>query len=78
MATLDYGTVKIVGRETSSIQPKRFLTFLGKVILAYPIGKIVLILDNACIHHVKILKPFLKELKILVKPAPFIATSLQP
>lgn len=40
-----------------------FLLFLRKVITHYPIGKIVLKLDNARIHHAKLLEPFLAEMK---------------
>ena len=37
--------------------------FLKKVLAQYPEGKIVMILDNARIHHAKLLKPFLDENK---------------
>ena len=39
-----------------------FLSFLQNVIWKYP-GKTVMILDNARIHHAKLLKPFLEEYK---------------
>lgn len=38
-----------------------FLKFLHKVLEIYPTGKIVIILDNARIHHAKLLKDFLQE-----------------
>lgn len=63
LATLDYGTGKIVWQEDEQYTAETFLTFLGKVASAYPTGKIVLILDNARIHHAKILEPFLNEQK---------------
>ncbi|MDI6706643.1 MAG: IS630 family transposase, partial [Bacillota bacterium] len=40
-----------------------FLRFLKNVLLQYPTGKIVMILDNAKIHHAKLLEPFLQENK---------------
>ncbi len=38
-----------------------FLSFLQQVLVNYPEGKIVMILDNARIHHAKLIQPFLKE-----------------
>ncbi|MGJ3205671.1 IS630 family transposase, partial [Geobacillus thermoleovorans] len=38
-----------------------FLRFLQLVLERYPTGKIVMILDNARIHHAKLIQPFLKE-----------------
>ena len=35
--------------------------FLKNVLKQYPKGKIVMILDNAKIHHAKLIQPFLKE-----------------
>jgi len=35
--------------------------FLQKVITAYPTGNIAMVLENARIHHTKLLKPFLEE-----------------
>ena len=40
-----------------------FLEFLKKVLKQYPTGKIVMILDNARIHHAKLIQPFLNEHK---------------
>ena len=37
-----------------------FLKFLKKVLELYPKGKIILVLDNARIHHAKLLEEFLK------------------
>jgi hypothetical protein len=39
----------------------KFLVFLKKVVETYPTGKIVMVLDNARIHHAKLLEPFLEE-----------------
>ncbi len=41
------------------------MTFLGKVLEAYPSGTITMVLDNARIHHAKLLEPFLNENKRL-------------
>ncbi|SDE85968.1 IS630 family transposase IS642 [Sporomusa acidovorans DSM 3132] len=38
-----------------------FLEFLKKVLLKYPGQRIVMVLDNAKIHHSKLLVPFLNE-----------------
>ena len=40
-----------------------FLKFLENVLKEYPSGKVVLILDNARIHHAKLIQPFLVEHK---------------
>jgi len=61
LGVLDYekGTVFCVQEER--FDANVFLLFLQKVLKQYPIGKIVLILDNARIHHAKLLQPFLEE-----------------
>jgi len=40
-----------------------FLRFLKNVLIRYPQGKIVMALDNARIHHAKLIQPFLEEQK---------------
>lgn len=62
LATLDYATGQIVWQEDEQYTAETFLYFLKKVVAAYPNGKIVMILDNARIHHAKLLQPFLEEL----------------
>jgi transposase len=62
LATLDYATGCIVWQEDEQYTAETFLAFLRKVVVAYPIGKIVLVLDNARIHHAKLLEPFLDEM----------------
>lgn len=37
------------------------MKFLENVLSLYPTGKIVMILDNARIHHAKLLQPFLDD-----------------
>jgi transposase len=62
LATLDYVTGQIVWQEDEHYTAETFLVFLRKVVVTYPVGKIVLILDNARIHHAKLLEPFLIEM----------------
>ena len=60
---LDYVTGGVHVREYSKGDAASFLHFLESVLLAYPEGKIVLILDNARIHHALLLKDFLEKHK---------------
>ncbi len=62
LATVDYATGKIVWQEDEQYTAETFLNFLQKVIASYPTGKIVIVLDNARIHHAKLLQPFLEEM----------------
>lgn len=62
LATVDYVTGEIVWQEEEQYTALEFLSFLKKVTEAYPTGNMVMILDNARIHHAKMLDPFLKEL----------------
>ena len=61
LATVDYATGQVIWQEDEQYTAETFLSFLQKVISAYPDGKIVIVLDNARIHHAKVLHPFLKE-----------------
>jgi len=63
LATVDYATGQIVWQEDEQYTAETFLTFLQKVLEAYPTGNIVIVLDNARIHHAKLLQPFLGEQK---------------
>jgi len=62
LATVDYATGQIVWQEDEQYTAETFLSFLQKVMLVYPTGKIVMVLDNARIHHAKLLQPFLDEM----------------
>lgn len=44
-----------------------FLDFLKTVLTQYPKGRIVSILDNTKIHHVKLIQPFLEKNKSRLK-----------
>ncbi len=46
---------------------KEFLSFLEKVIVKYPEQRIVMVLDNAKIHHAKLIQPFLEKNKALLQ-----------
>jgi transposase len=63
LATLDYAEGKIVWKEDEQYNAESFLSFLEQVLAAYPIGKIVMVLDNARIHHAKLLSKFLQDNK---------------
>ena len=56
---LDYATGKVYVEEHERYDAKTFLQFLKKVLILYPNGKIVMVLDNARIHHAKLLNDFL-------------------
>lgn len=58
---LDYETGNVYVEEHKSYDAKVFLSFLGHVLEKYPDGRIVMILDNAKIHHAKLLEDFLEE-----------------
>ncbi|WP_235888099.1 IS630 family transposase [Neobacillus paridis] len=62
LATVNYVTGEVVWQEEEQYTAVEFLAFLRKVTAAYPTGNIVMILDNARIHHAKLLEPFLKEM----------------
>ena len=63
LATVNYVTGELVWQEEEQYTAEEFLAFLRKVTAIYPTGKIVMILDNARIHHAKLLEPFIKEME---------------
>ena len=63
IGALDYETGKVICTEEERYDAKTFLKFLQKIVSEYESGKIVIILDNARIHHAKLIKPFLEENK---------------
>ncbi|WP_431520786.1 IS630 family transposase [Clostridium beijerinckii] len=60
---LDYVTGKVYCEEHERYDAQVFQSFLNSVLKEYPKGKIVMILDNARIHHAKLIQPFLNEVK---------------
>lgn len=61
VGVLDYESGKIYCEEHETYDAKVFMGFLQNVLSRYPSGKIVLVLDNARIHHAKLLVPFLEN-----------------
>ena len=51
VGVLNYESGKIYCEEHESYDAKVFLRFLQNILLKYPSGKIVLVLDNARIHR---------------------------
>lgn len=58
---LDYERGKVYIEEHKKYDAEVFLGFLKNVLERYPTGKIVMILDNAKIHHAKLLQDFLSQ-----------------
>jgi transposase len=62
LGTLNYETGEIFCAEEEQYDTQVFLSFLEKVTSKYACEKIVMILDNARIHHAKLIQPFLLSL----------------
>ena len=60
---MDYETGRVYVEEHSRYDAEVFLQFLKNTMSLYGDGKIVMILDNAKIHHAKLLSPFLEEMQ---------------
>jgi transposase len=63
VGVLNYETGAVYCEEHAKYDAKVFLGFLKNVVDLYPQGRIVMILDNARIHHAKLLQPYLDSLK---------------
>ncbi|MNF88878.1 Integrase core domain protein [compost metagenome] len=61
MGVLDYASGDVYCVEEERYDAEVFLTFLQKVVARYPGEKLVIVLDNARIHHAKLIQPFLEE-----------------
>jgi len=59
LGVLNYETGHVYCVEEEKYDAEIFLNFIKKVMILYPTGKILMILDNARIHHAKMLEPFL-------------------
>jgi len=59
VGVLDYETGAVYVEEHERYDAEVFLSFLMNVLAWYPKGKIVMVLDNARIHHAKLLEAFL-------------------
>lgn len=60
---IDYEKGEVLCQEKEQYDAQAFLEFLGYVLDHYSEGKIAMILDNAKIHHAKLIQPFLEEHK---------------
>jgi len=63
LGTLDYESGEIFVVESDSYNAEVFLSFLHQVLAKYPGQKLVMILDNARIHHANLLQTFLEKNK---------------
>jgi transposase len=61
LGVLNYETGHVYCEEEEKYDAEIFLKFLTRVLQLYPKGKIVMILDNARIHHANLIQPFLAE-----------------
>lgn len=63
LGILNYETGHVYCAEDEKYNAEVFLKFLKNVLKLYPSGKIVMILDNARVHHAILLEEFLQENK---------------
>ena len=61
IGTLDYKTGEVICVQEEQYTAVEFLNFLEKIVEHYVNERIVMVLDNARIHHAKLLKPFLEK-----------------
>lgn len=61
LGILNYETGCVYCEEHEKYDAEVFLQFLKNLLPQYPTGKIVIVLDNARIHHAKLIQPFLEE-----------------
>lgn len=60
IGALDYETGDIFCIEEEKYDAEVFLKFLKHVLDKYPEGKIIMVFNNARIHHVRFIQPFLE------------------
>ena len=61
IGVLDYESGEVFCIHATKYDAEVFLFFLQQVLKKYPEQKILMILDNAKIHHAKLIQPFLQE-----------------
>lgn len=66
IGTLDYETGEVFCVQEEQYTAKEFLSFLEKVMVKYQGERIVMILDNAKIHHAELIQPFLEKNQALL------------
>lgn len=59
IGTLYYETGDVFCVQEEQYKAVEFLSFIEKIIARYPNKRIVMVLDNARIHHAKYIQPFL-------------------
>ncbi len=62
LGILNYETGKVYIEDHKSYDAQVFMSFLGNVLKQYPTENIVMILDNAMIHHAKLLTDFFRKI----------------
>lgn len=67
IGTLDYESGEVFCIQEEQYTAKEFLSFLEQVVEKYKGDRIVMILDNARIHHAKLIQPYLEEQKERLK-----------
>ncbi|XEQ92324.1 IS630 family transposase ISBs2 [Sporomusa carbonis] len=63
IGVLDYESGEVFYIHATQYDAEVFLEFLKQALKKYPEQKILMILDNAKIHHAKFIQPFLQEHK---------------
>jgi transposase len=63
IGVLDYESGEVFCSHSEAYDAQEFLKFLQLVLERYPQQKIVMVLDNARIHHAKLIQPFLLKCK---------------
>lgn len=63
IGTLDYETGEVFCMQEEHYDAEIFLSFLEKVVEKYKGERVVMILDNARIHHAQLIQPFLEKNK---------------
>lgn len=62
---LNYDTGEVYVEESEEFNAQIFLGFLKNVLIKYPEGKIIMVLDNSRVHHAEMLREFLEKNKRL-------------
>lgn len=68
---INYETGKVHVEEHEEFNAQVFLGFLKQVLVLYPVGKILMVLDNSKVHHALLLNDFLganPRLKLMFLP----------
>jgi putative transposase len=66
IGALDYETGEVFCTQELQYTANEFLSFLEKLLEKYPDQKLTIILDNAKIHHAKLIQPFLEKNKAVL------------